>query len=274
MLVHKITGIPWVAFAHGQTTENTKMRLYSWIDKFAMKYADRVVAVSKGLYEHQLKPAGIRQTKVRIVHNAIDADSIKPTVFREQMRKNLGLTQDNFVVGVIGRFSPEKGQDIFLKAFAQSCSHGTNARVLFVGDGPEIDRAKSLACDLGVNGKVTFLGYRDDIPNLYQVIDLVVIPSRSEGLPNVLLEALALGKAVIATDVGGIAEVIEHRVNGILIPANDINSLSHAINDVYVDKELFNCISGNAQQSVQIKFSTEARARNIYSVYQELFSER
>jgi len=274
MAVHKMTGIPWVAFAHGQTTENRKTRLYSWLDTVAMKYADRVVAVSNGLYEHQLKPAGIPQSKVRVVHNAIDSDSIKPTVNRDQMRKDLALSANNFVIGVIGRFSPEKGQDIFLRAIALAPELGTNFRVLFVGDGPELDRAKSLAADLGVMDKLIFLGYRDDIPNLYQAIDLVVIPSRSEGLPNVLLEALAVGKAVIATDVGGIGEVLENRVNGLLVPFNDVKSLACAMEEIYYNKDLYNQVSGNALQSVKIKFSTEARAKNIFAVYQELLSEK
>lgn len=274
MIVHKMTGIPWVAFAHGKTVENWKIRFYTRLDIFAMKRADRVVAVSKGLYEHQLKPAGIQQSRVRVVHNAIDADTIQPTVPREQMRKELSLPQESFVIGVIGRFSPEKGQDIFVKAVAQASGIGTDLRVLFVGDGPEMDRVKSMARDLGIEDRLIFLGYRDDIPNLYQAIDVVVIPSRSEGLPNVLLEALAVGKAVIATDVGGIAEVIEHRENGILLPANDVTSLAAALEEIYRNTELYNHITGNSRQSVKINFSTEARAKNIYSVYQELLSER
>jgi len=274
MIVHKMTGIPWVAFAHGQTAENRKMRFYAWLDGFAMKHANLVVSVSNGLYEQQLKSAGIRQSIVRVVHNAIDMASVRATVSREQMRTSLSLPMDAFVIGVIGRLSPEKGQDIFLEAFAQSFRNNPLVCALLVGDGQERDRLIAQAKRLSINGRIHFLGYHNDMPNIYKALDLVVMPSRSEGLPNVLLEALAAGKAVIATDVGGVAEVLVDRENGLLLPPEDVHSLVAAMDKIYLDNELFLRIAGNAQKSVKVQFSPEARARKIYAVYRELIGEK
>lgn len=202
---------PWVAFAHGVTTEDWKVRLYHRLDRWVSRRADRIVVMSRRHAENWPEVAA----KVDVIYNAVidevDGGDL-PSATLERVRS---LPSPR--VGVIGRLSSEKGVDVFLEAVSLLRDRGIAVSGVIAGDGP--DRA-ALEADLQrrrLSASVVMLGAVHPIAPLYRELDAIVIPSRSEGLPNVLLEACRADTPFLATRVGGIPEIVSPHRAGILV---------------------------------------------------------
>lgn len=194
----------WIGFHEGATDKGFRDRLYTRLDFRMLRAADRVVVMSQ--LQREIFPA--RFDRVRVVHNAVpelapagDA-SLVPQVLRR--RRGAGPLP---LVGAIGRLSREKGVDVFLDALALLKSRGTPVKGIIVGEGALETELKELALRLGLGDSVEFLGRIDAMREVYEALDLMVIPSRSEGLPSVLLEALPTGLPVVSTRVGAMIEI-------------------------------------------------------------------
>jgi glycosyltransferase involved in cell wall biosynthesis len=170
------------------------------------------------------------------------------------------------VVSVIGRLSPEKGQDVFLEACRLAAQKDCEFVGVLVGEGPWEHELRARAKAMGLESRVRFVGHRQDVASVYAASDVIVIPSRSEGLPNVLLEAMASGKPVVATRVGGIPEVLSDEINGRLIPPEDPVRLGDVIAALLADRQL-TCALGERARADARSFSPQARAERILSVY-------
>jgi glycosyltransferase involved in cell wall biosynthesis len=177
---------PWIAFLHGETWENRKMRAYYALERLAVRGADCVVVVSHDMARAVVRQ-GIPPGKVQVVHNAclIGREVSAPTWSAEAPP----------LIGVIGRLSPEKGVDLALRVHRIVARRLSNARLLVVGEGPARAGLERQAEQLGIGPSVCWLGYRDDLAEVYGQLAVLLIPSRSEGLPNVALEAMALSSA-------------------------------------------------------------------------------
>lgn len=217
--------VPWIAFFHGETFENRKVRLYNWLDRRLMPHADRIVVMTA----RHVDRFGDLGDRVRVVHNAAIPVAEDP-VARERTARaiaNRRLTEP--VIGVVGRLSPEKGVDVFLEAAAMLRRAGLPFTAIVAGDGPERTRLEAQRSTLDLDGIVHFLGALDAVSPVYDVLDALVIPSRSEGLPNVLLEALRADVPVVATDVGAIREVIGDTRAGIIVSPESAAELAAGI---------------------------------------------
>lgn len=266
-ILKMFTGLPWLAFVHGWTAEDTKVRLYNKLDGYLLRYPDKIVSVSDS-YRNRLIAMGIPAAKIVTIHNALDPkEHITPY---QDVRKKLGFSKDNFVIGVIGRLSSEKGQRVFLDAFKEIIVSVPDVKVLIIGDGPDMGSLKKHSCSSGFNGSVKFLGYQADILPFYKAIDLLVIPSFSEGLPNVMLEAMYYEKPVVATSVGGIPEVITHNKNGVLVNPGDSKSLAREIISLLLDKERMVSLAKNGKEIILKNYLSETRAKKIIDAYKML----
>lgn len=262
--------MPWIAFAHGYTSENIKILAYNRLDSLGYRFADRVVVVSNPLKSFVLS-RGVKKSKVVKIHNAIDSVELIADVSPNDFRRHLGIARKEIIIGVIGRLSPEKGHLIFLKALKKLLKDMPFVKALFLGDGQEEQALKAYCRNNGIRKRVIFAGHCKNVANYYQVMHLVAIPSLSEGLPNVLLEAMAFGVPVIATDVGAIREVLSDR-SGVIIPPGKPDVIRKAIFELLNNDNRMQRNSAVAKQEVRTRFDPVARADRIVNLYYTLLN--
>jgi glycosyltransferase involved in cell wall biosynthesis len=190
---------------------------------------DRFVCVSEDARPGFLR-AGVPPAKLVVVRNGIRHR--EPRRGRAAVRSGLGLGARDRVVLTVGRLAEQKGHRSLCRAVPAILERVPNARFLWAGDGPLEGELRALACRLGVDETVRFLGRRDDVPDLLGAADLFVLPSLFEGLPLAVLEAMAAGLPVVATRAGGTAEVVDDGVTGHLVPAGDVAALADAVADL------------------------------------------
>jgi glycosyltransferase involved in cell wall biosynthesis len=251
---------PWISFLHGDTWENAKVRAYFALERLAVRRADRIVVVAQEMAE-RLRAAGLPGARLRVVHNAC----VEEPVF-----DGGGMCSLAPVIGVIGRLSPEKGVDVALRVHQLVRRRFPEARLVVAGEGPEQRRLQQDAARLGLGASIEWLGYSDDVRELYRRLTVLILPSRSEGLPNVLLEAMAHGVPVVATAVGGVPEVAAHGRTGFLAAADDVEGLAALIERIVADPALRAELAARAREEVAARFSLDARLRALTAVYDEV----
>ena len=262
----RLTGAswPWIAFFHGATSEDRKVRMYNWVDRQLLARADRVVVMSQAQRD-ALRALG---TRVRVVHNAVvtHADS---TIARAGTPL-AGLPRPR--VACIGRLSHEKGVDILLHAVRLLADREIAFSVAVIGSGPEERALRSLAAELALEDRVHFTGAINPIAPVYGEVDVVVLPSRSEGLPNVLLEALAADRAVVATRVGAVPEVLTDPDAGVLVPAGAADALADGLAQAL---GRIGDPAGSAARAATVeRFSLPRRASAHRELYDDLLRSR
>lgn len=262
-----LTGAPWVAFSHGWTTENLKVRIYHALDRLLLRWADVVVTVSPPLFKtlSAIRGKGRRTT---LLLNAVDGEAIRGDRGGSAIRRELGIGESTTVLGCFGRLSTEKGPDLLVEAMALEPLRVRDLHLLFVGDGPERDSLRARTEALGLAHRIHFIPYQNAMRDYYEAIDLLVIPSRSEGLPNVLLEAMYFGKPAVATDVGAIPEVIVHGETGWIVPTGETASLANEIAHVIADQSAIRTVGQAAHDSLTPRFDPSERAKNILKIYE------
>jgi glycosyltransferase involved in cell wall biosynthesis len=265
-------GLHWVCFMHGTTAENWRVRVYNNLDNLMQRLADRTILVSRAQRGWVLGGGDLR--RVRVIHNAVDSESpVATSGDAGGVRQAMGVAEHAPLISVVGRLSPEKGIDVFLEAFRRLRVRLPGVRAALVGDGPERARLESLCAALDLGEAVRFVGHKATPGDYLMASDLVALPSRSEGSPNVALEAMALGKPVVATAVGGLVELIEPEVSGLLVPREEPAALAEAMARVLETPELRASLAERGRQRVREHFSPAARARAVIAVYRELLDE-
>jgi glycosyltransferase involved in cell wall biosynthesis len=216
--------LPWLASYHGATDKGVMDRGYQWLERRLIRLADAIMVMSE---EQAARFRGCA-ARVEVVHNAaVPLPEGCPLDASRMSAALSGLGRP--LIGVVSRLSREKGVDVFLRACADLAARGVGYSAVVAGDGPHEAELKRLASELGLDGRVTWLGPVTAVGELYSMLDLVVLPSRSEGLPNVLLEALSMNTPVVATAVGAVPDVLGVAGAGVLVPPGDHSSLSSGI---------------------------------------------
>jgi glycosyltransferase involved in cell wall biosynthesis len=264
--------LPWMGFAHGYIDDSAKNRFYNRIERLVLRQADRVVAVSDAL-KTLLIQHGVAGHRIRVVHNAIERSAAAASTSIREVRLRHDLAAGEKVIGVIGRLNPEKGQKIFLRAMEKTLRHVPGVKALIIGDGRDRPALQNFCRERGLAGHVLFLGFQENIADYYQVLDLLVQPSFSEGLPNTVLEAMSFGVPVVATAVGGVPEIIENG-NGVMVPPNDPEALAEKMVELLKDDALRQAIGAKGKSSLHPRFASDQRARQIIGLYQELLTDR
>jgi glycosyltransferase involved in cell wall biosynthesis len=268
---------PWVAFHHGYTTTDFKMRAYNQLDRWSLPDARRVVTMNQD-FAKQLAGLGARPENLRILHNAVDAQHISDTD-REavrQLKTQLGIADNQQLVIAIGRLSKEKGHRDLLLAYARllraNATH--RSRLVLVGDGPERENLEQVAMALGIADRVIFSGQVSDVRPFYAMADLMVLPSLSEGSPNVLLEAMAARVPVVSTRVGGVPEIATHQETAWLVNPHDPQALAEAMALLLREANLAQGLAAQAQAHVLNHHSPASRLRALVEMYSELVPEK
>jgi glycosyltransferase involved in cell wall biosynthesis len=261
---------PWIGFAHGYTDDNWKVRLYNRLDRFVLRCADRIVTVSDSM-QNMLIRNGVEQKRIRLIYNAVDLPDRQCTFDGASLSQAHGIASGRKIVGVIGRLNPEKGQLVFLKAMRQVVTACPDVVALIVGDGQDRDALERYTHEHGLSDRVIFTGYQDNVLDYYRILDLLVVPSLSEGLPNAVLEAMSFAVPVLATRVGGIPEIIGDG-NGVLVEPDDPQALADRMIELLSNEGLRASIASKGRASLYPRFDPRHRARQIVGLYEELLA--
>lgn len=268
-------GIPRVAVVHGYTGENLKVRLFEALDRRLLRKMDAVIVVSEALGS-ALAEGGIDPDRIHVVTNAIDVETVAAAAAsgRERVRAEWRVGADTVLL-CLARLSPEKGQDVLLEAFATLRANADQPlRLVLVGDGATREALAQQARALGITDAVHFAGWRDDPHACLGAADIVVLPSRSEGFPLAALEAMAAGRAVVATRVGGVADMLDEGRSGALVPPDEAAALCAALSTVLGDPEARARQVAAARARVTARYGAEGQARALEAVYRDVFARR
>ena len=263
-LAARSSGRPVFSTCHLWFSTTRLERMYGRIDRLVLRHFDGVIGVSPPIGT-TLEQSHVAHRKVAVIANGIDFSSFL-RVGEEPASREFG---NDLTIGIVGRLAAQKGHRFLFAAARGILEKLPKARFVVIGEGPDRKELEALAKELGIASSVYFAGYRDDMASAYSNLDLMVMPSLDEGLPITLLEAMAAKRAVIASAVGAVPEVIEHNRNGWLVKPGDVGELQQAILKVLDDAPLRQRTGENARLSVA-RFSSDLMARNYLDFYQRM----
>jgi glycosyltransferase involved in cell wall biosynthesis len=234
-----------------------------------------MVCVSPQLKEHAIKRERVHPNRLVVIENGVVVEDRKANrdERRAQLRNELGVSGEEFLVMAVGRLSVEKGHTFLLDAFSRMVPRHPNARLTLVGDGQLRASLETQAESLGVSEKIMFLGSRENVPELLMCADVYVQPSLSEGLSLALLEALAVGLPVVATQISGFTSVVEEEKTALLVQPGNAGSLAHALERLILDEGLRDRIARAGNQLVKTRYSAEAMHKSYEQLIQSLLSK-
>ncbi len=269
VIVHTVHG--W-GFYQGQ--HPAVRTLYITLERLADRCCDRLIVVSRLNAEKGLAVGISRPEKYVTIHGGLDVTRYaQPTVDRLAMRAALGIPATAPVVGTVGRLSPQKAPLDWLRAAATVAQAVPEARFVYVGDGPLRPAAEALIAGLGLSERVILTGLRRDVPELLATFDVFALSSLWEGLPLVILQALAAGVPVVSTRVDGVEEAITAGVNGVLVPPGQPQALGEAIIALLQDPKQARQLAAAGRERAQ-DFSLPRMVAQIDALYQELLAQK
>jgi glycosyltransferase involved in cell wall biosynthesis len=261
-----VAGVPAI-FAAEQNVYREKRRRHALLERLLATRTARVVACCRTVAEAYRRQVGVAAAKVAVVYNAVQFEPEPDIDQRRIARRRLGLDDDTFVVGNLGRLTEQKGHTVLLEATARLAKRHRGLAVLIAGEGPLRRRLEDQAERLGMARRVHLLGLRRDRATLYGAMDAFALPSRWEGLSLALVEAMGAGRPVVATTVGGNPEVVEHERSGLLVPPDNPNRLEAALESLLVDPARAGRLGRRAAREVRARFAIEQHVRQIAELY-------
>ncbi len=244
------------------------------VNKILLKATDKIVAVSESIRKDIIKYDGIDSSKILVIPNGIDTERFNPEGNFADIRKGFSIKESDIVLGFIGRVVPAKGLEYLIDALPFLKKEFKNIKLLITGEGSTMERLKKKAKENNVHDSIIFTGKRRDIPDILSCTDIFVMPSVAEGLPNALLEAMAMGKPIVATEVGGIPEVIKNRHSGFLVPPRNPEALATAIKDLISNEQLAAKMGQAARHIVLDNFSIWSIAQKWQTLYLSILREK
>jgi glycosyltransferase involved in cell wall biosynthesis len=246
-----------------------KQKLVQRLDRFVARFAtDRVISVSSELRGHLSRYVDPR--KVVVINNGLDTERVSSSLSSSEAKQRLGIPAFCRTLGYAGRFEPVKRLDLFLAAAKLIAARVPDARFILAGEGSEEARLREIARANALERSVLFLGHRNDIYDVLRAMEVFVLCSDHEGLPMVLLEALHLGVPVVGRRGGGLPEVIEDGVNGILLSSNEPAELTEACLRLLEDKGLRARLAAAGIASVAERFTAARNAAEVVELYRSL----
>jgi phosphatidylinositol alpha-mannosyltransferase len=281
----RLAGIPVVTHVHSHprfdTDRSWKNLFNEALDRATRRWTARFLCVSQYLYE-RFRHEGVPAERLRVVPNGIELEYFQwgpqLTIAAEKLRSTLGLSSETKLISMVALFRPTKGVEIFLAALAQLRNIFTNVHGLLVGPfaPPSYQhRVEAYRRHLGLEPYVHLVDFQEDVRPALAASDLIVLPSIScEGMPLSLLEAMALGRPVIASQVGGIAEIVHHGHTGLLVPPGDVHALAQAMQILLSNPQQMSAMGGNAQRFVQEHHDAKRCVRQVEKNYIEVLALR
>lgn len=267
-------GLKVIYTAHGfhfyKGASKKNWLLFYPVEKYLSKYTDALITINEEDYKFA-KNGDFKAGNIYKIHGVgVDVDKFKPLTAEEksQFRNNFGFSKDDFLIIYPADFCHRKNQTMLLKAFANVIAKYPNARLLLCGQDTESEEIKTLASSVGADSGVSFLGYRRDINQLVGMSDVSVSSSRQEGLPVNIIEAMAMGNAVVATDVRGNNDLVKDGINGFLVESDNSDQMAQRLIELIENRELVEKFGKNGYFEVK-KYSVENVNRELKEIYKE-----
>ena len=258
-----------VTTVHGWVERNWKTFLYHNVDRVALPFYQKIICVSPDLLE-SCRRMGLRQEKLIHIDNAIDTEQFRRTNAMHMAKQAMQWPENRRMILGAGRLSKEKGFDVLMQAVANLRSEGLDVGLAIAGDGNERPFLESRLRELGLQESSRLLGFQSNLMPLYEACDVFALSSLREGLPNVLLEAMAMGAPVVSTRVAGTPRLITDREHGLLVEIGSADALTSALREVLQDDSLRTRLLTNARKQIENNFSFSARMQKVVKVYQSL----
>ena len=271
VIAGKIARVPIVVYTeHARDVfPNIKVRIS---DKLLSLFTDKVIVVSDYLKKNLIEYEWFNPSKIMTIYNGVDETKFKIESNTGEIRDRLGLSAASKIIGIVARLDPIKNHKSAIKAIRLIVERFSNAVLLIVGDGPLRGELEHFVRQCKLEKHVVFLGTRTDVHQLLSIMDIFILCSTSEGMPVTLLEAMAAGRPIVATDVGGVSEVIEHGKNGLLIEPNSHELLADAILDLLTNKEKAQRMGLSARNKFESNFTLSAMIKKYEDVYASLLA--
>ena len=271
----KLAGVPVViwsihGFASHEGQNRFKKYFFLLIEKLLDKFTDHYVAVSEALKKEGIQNRILTSNKITVIHNGIELRNYNKNFNVIQKKKELGIEMSRTIIGTVTRFEPQKAIHDFLVSVSYVKKTYPDIKVVIAGDGPLRREIEKLINDLKLNDNITLLGWRNDVPEILAVLDIFCQSSLWEGCPMVLLEAMAVGKPIIATNVGGVKEIVEDDNTGILVPPADPKAMGDAIVKLMNNKEKTMKMGMNGRRRAESFFNVDLMLIKYERLYQEL----
>ena len=257
-----------VATVHGWVDRTWKMPLYYAVDRWSLRRYEKVICVSTDLVDACLG-AGVRRDRCLLLENGIDLGDYQRRRGAAEARAELGLPNRQ-TIGAVGRLAAEKGFDILIRAVDRLLATGLDVQLLIAGDGPHAGSLKELIATLGRGDRIELIGHRGDLTALYEAMDVFALSSYREGLPNVLLEAMAMRVPVVATRVNGVPRLIAHDVSGALVTAGSVDELEASLRRVLGDGHLQERYASAGRDVIEARFSFAERMAKLARIYDDM----
>jgi len=251
-----------------------KTGIFILLEKISALITDRLVMLTEQEKNDHLHFHIAPENKFSVVHSGINLDRFSNTsVDPAAMKRRLGIPEGNLVVGTTGRLTHIKGHRYLIEAAGKIVSSRPDTTFVFLGDGELLDELKNMASISGIEENIKFLGWRQDVAEVISTFDVFVLPSLNEGMGRVLVEAMALGKPIVASGIGGIPDLVADGKNGYLVPVGDVEVLAARIRRLLDDPEKREKM-GNAGKRYAVNFSADAMVEKIDQLYHELLREK
>jgi len=263
----------WLAFQHGYTTTDFKMRCYNQLDRWSLRAPDHIVTVCRA-FARDLESKGIRREGITVLHNSVSPYPPVNAAAVKALRESLRAPEEALILLAVGRLSHEKGHvdllyalDVLRRKLNEDRFH-----LVIVGEGPERARIAAVRSKLKLEDRVTLAGLQHDVRPYYACADVAVLPSHSEGSPNVLLEAMVSGVPVVATRAGGIPEIATDGETALLVEVRAAGAMARAIQTLIANPDLRRRLAGNAKQLVEERHSPESHRESMLGIYERILN--
>lgn len=269
-LAARRAGVPAVAVSRGWTGESWRVRLYEAIDRVHLRWMDQVVCVSEA-QAVKARRAGARPAQTRVIYNAVDPERFYDldALYRAKLLRYFRVAPRR-IVGAAGRLSPEKGFDVLIRAAERVVRRDPSVGFVVFGEGACRDSLRRQIREAGLAGSFILGGFRRDLDRYLPFFDLLALPSHTEGMPNVVLEAFSAGVPVVATAVGGAPEVVEDGLSGFLVPAGDHATLGDRLCAALETDERLRDMGMHGRERVHDQFTFAVQARQYRRLFEEL----
>ena len=243
------------------------MREFS--ESFLTKRAAKTITVSESNKNDGIEKFNLKNAQV--IYNGIDGEKFNPNADYKDIRAEFGISDDKTLVGYLVRMTAQKDPFTMVHAIKEVSLTNKNIVFLMVGNGELLDATKKMAAELGVTEQIVFSNFRSDVPDILKAIDIYCLPSLWEGMPIGMLEAMAMGKACIASSVDGTKELVNDGVNGLLINTKDSDMLAKQIINLHLHPEKRAALGNNAKEYISKNFALNEMVSKIENIYESVF---
>ena len=247
-----------------------KTKLFILIEKLTASLTDKIITLTEKEKEEHIQFNISKLDKFVVIHSGVKLEDFSKNFDNtEELKRDLGIPITDSIVGTVGRLVEIKGHKYFLDAARLVLNKIANVTFILIGDGHLMTELIAHTSTLGIENKVIFTGWRSNVAQLINAFDIFVLPSLNEGMGRVLVEAMAMGKPIVASDIGGIPDLVKDGANGILFPPRDVDAMAKAILKLLLDRELARKM-GKEGERISLNYDTGAMVKKIEGLYEDL----